>query len=104
MVLDGGAADVVAPYIETVYHVQALRVAVKKRPTKGRKLDGILASEVAEPDLERFMNKGANERLLIINIESVPAIEAMDDILAVPDLDGLLIGPRDLSSNLGLPE
>ena len=104
MALDGGAAGVVAPYVETVDQVQALRGAVKKRPIKGRKLDGILAGEVVEPDLERFMNMGAKERLLIINIESVPAIEALDDILAVPDLDGLLIGPHDLSSNLGVPE
>jgi len=47
---------------------------VKKRLTKGWKFDVILAGEVVEPDLERFMNKGANERLLIINIKSVPAI------------------------------
>ena len=77
---------------------------MKKRPTKGWKLDGILAGELVEPDLERFMNKGANEWLLIINIESVPAIEVLDDILSVPDLDGLLIGPHDFSSNLGVPE
>lgn len=104
MAIDGGAAGVVAPYMETLDYVRALRGAVKKRPTKGRKLDGILAGEVVEPDLERFMNKGANERLLIINIESVSAIEALDDILSVPDLDGLLIGPHDFSSNLGVLE
>ena len=55
MAIDGGAAGVVAPYMETVDYVRALRGAVKKRPTKGRKLDGILAGEVVEPDLERFM-------------------------------------------------
>lgn len=104
MALDGGAVGVVAPYVETVDQVQALRGAVKKRPIKGRKLDGILAGEEMEPALERFMNEGAKERLLIINIESVPAIQALDDILAVPDLDGLLIGPHDLTSSLGVPE
>ena len=57
-----------------------------------------------EPDLERFMNNGANERLLIINTESVSAIESLDDILSVWDLDWLLIGPRDFSVNLGVPE
>ena len=77
---------------------------MKKRPTKGWKLDVILSGEVVEPDLERFMNKGANERLLIINIKSVPAIEVLDEILSVPDLDGLLIGPHDFSSNLGVPK
>ncbi len=60
--------------------------------------------EVVEPDLERFMNNGANERLLIINTESVSAIESLDDILSVWDLDWLLIGPHDFSVNLGVPE
>ena len=83
MAIDGGAAGVVAPYMESVDYVRALRGAVKKLLTKGRKLDGILAGEVLEPDLERFMNKDANERLLIINIYSVPAIETLDDILDV---------------------
>jgi 4-hydroxy-2-oxoheptanedioate aldolase len=46
-------------------------------------------------------NKG---HALIVNIESVPAIEALDDILDVPDLDAVLVGPHDLSCSLGVPE
>ena len=42
--------------------------------------------------------------MMIVNIESVAAIEALDDILAVPGLDAILIGPHDLSCNLGIPE
>ena len=42
---------------------------------------------MVEQDLERFMNNGANEPLLIINIESVSAIESLDNILSVSDLD-----------------
>ncbi len=104
MVLDGGAAGVVAPYIESVEQVRALRGAVKLRPIKGRKLEGLLDGAPAEPDLDRYIKNGARNRLLIVNIESVPAIDALDDILAVPDLDGVLIGPHDLSCNLGIPE
>jgi 2-keto-3-deoxy-L-rhamnonate aldolase RhmA len=40
----------------------------------------------------------------MINIESVPAIEQLDTILAEPGLDGVIIGPHDLSISLGLPE
>ncbi len=39
-----------------------------------------------------------------MNIESTAAIEALDDILAVKGLDGILIGPHDLSCSLGIPE
>jgi len=41
---------------------------------------------------------------MIVNIESIPALEALDAILAVPGLDALLVGPHDLSLNLGIPE
>ena len=40
----------------------------------------------------------------MINIESVPALERLEHILAVPGLDGVIIGPHDLSISLGLPE
>ena len=104
MVLDGGASGVIAPYVETVEQVQALRGAVKMRPIKGQKLQGMLAGDPLEPKLDVYVRNGADERLLIVNIESGPALDALDDILTVPDLDGVLIGPHDLSCSLGLPE
>ena len=104
MVLDGGAVGVIAPYVESVEQVQALRGAVKLRPVKGLRLQQILAGESPEPELSTYMHQGAADRLLIVNIESVPAIESQDDILAVPGLDAVLIGPHDLSCSLGIPE
>ncbi len=104
MVLDGGAAGIIAPYVETVEQVQALRGAVKLRPIKGQKLRQMLEGAKVEPELKSYMDDDAKNRLLIINIESVPAIEALDEILAVPDLDAVLIGPHDLSCSLGVPE
>jgi len=104
MVLDGGAAGVIAPYVETAQQVQALRGAVKMRPIKGQKLQRMLAGNPAEPALESYIADAARSRLLIVNIESVPAIHALDSILAVPDLDAVLIGPHDLSCGLGIPE
>ncbi len=104
MVLDGGAAGVIAPYVETVEQVQVLRGAVKLQPIKGQKLRKILEGAKVEPDLKSYIDNGEKNRLLIINIESVPAIEALDEILAVPDLDAVLIGPHDLSCSLDVPE
>jgi 4-hydroxy-2-oxoheptanedioate aldolase len=104
MVLDGGAAGVIAPYVETVEQVQALRGAVKMRPIKGQKLRQMLEDGKVEPELDSYMRDGASNRLLIVNVESVPALNALDAILAVPGLDGVLIGPHDLSCSLGLPE
>lgn len=104
MVLDGGAAGVIAPYVESAEQVQALRGAVKLRPIKGRRLQDMLQGAAIESELDAYVRVGAEDRLLIVNIESVPAIEALDEILVVPDLDAVLIGPHDLSCSLGLPE
>jgi 2-keto-3-deoxy-L-rhamnonate aldolase RhmA len=101
--LDGGAAGIIAPYVETPEQAQALRGAVKLRPIKGRRLANRLAGATFEPELEQYVAQ-RNEQALILNIESVPAIEALDEILAVPGVDAVLIGPHDLSCNLGVPE
>lgn len=104
VILDGGAAGVIAPYVESAAQVQALVGAVKKRPLKGRTLARHLAGEPLPPTLQEYVSSRAAARALIVNVESVPALEALDEILAVDGLDGVLIGPHDLSSSLGIPE
>ena len=104
MLLDDGAAGVVAPYIEQADQVQQLRGATKLRPLKGQRLKNALAGEPLPGDLANYA-QGLNENnLLIVNIESVPAVENLDRILDVPGIDSVLIGPHDLSCNLGKPE
>jgi 4-hydroxy-2-oxoheptanedioate aldolase len=105
MALDGGAAGVVAPYVETVEEVYKLVGAVKYSPLKGRKLNNILTkTSPPERKLERYLQNHNEEKSLIVNIESLPAIEALEDILAVEGLDAILVGPHDLSCSLGIPE
>jgi 2-keto-3-deoxy-L-rhamnonate aldolase RhmA len=103
--VDAGAAGVIAPYVESVSQVHDLRGAVKLRPLKGERLARVLAGEEQLPQTERDYLANYNRgNLCVINIESVPALNALDEILAVPDVDALLIGPHDLSINLGIPE
>ena len=104
-VLDGGASGIIAPYVETVEEVKALVGAVKFRPLKGKKLTAVLdgASELG-PRLDTYLRKRNEDRLLIINIESVPAIENLEHILEVPGIDAVLIGPHDLSVSMEIPE
>ncbi len=104
-VLDGGAGGVIAPYVETAGQVRALAGAVKLRPVKGRRLAGMLEGrEQPEPDLAEYLAGRNAASALIVNIESVPAMENLHEILAVEQLDAVLIGPHDLSCSLGIPE
>jgi len=105
MVLDGGACGVVAPYVETVDEVQELVGAVKKRPIKGGKLKKILSGQSSfEPALAEYISERNGDNVVIVNIESRPAMGCLNDILKVPGLDAVLVGPHDLSCSLGIPE
>ena len=104
-VLDGGASGVLAPYIESPEQVRELVGATKLRPLKGERLRKALQNQGSlESKLKDYLRDWNKESFLMINVESVPAIENLDLILAEPGLDGVIIGPHDLSLSLGLPE
>ena len=104
-VLDGGASGILAPYIESPEQVRELVGAVKMRPLKGERFKEALQNQDSlEPELKDYLREWNKDKFLIINIESVPALERLEQILAEPGLDGVIIGPHDLSVSLGLPE
>ncbi|MFV0400319.1 MAG: HpcH/HpaI aldolase family protein [Oscillospiraceae bacterium] len=103
--LDGGAAGIVVPYLETVEQAQAIRGAVKYRPLKGRKLQDVLYGKTVLTDKESaYLRQYSDGSLLILNIESDAAVDRLDELLAVPDVDAVFIGPHDMSVNIGAPE
>src|SRR5438093_500919 len=103
--LDGGAAGIVGPYLETAEQIEALVGAVKLRPLKGRRLaEALRDRNTLQPELRHYVEERNANNILIANIESVPAIENLAAICSVPGLDAVLIGPHDLSCSLGIPE
>jgi len=104
-VLDAGAGGVIGPYVETADQVRGLVGAVKLRPLKGRRLNDALRDRgTLEPELATYLEQRNGDKILIANIESIPAIENLHEICSVPGLDAVLIGPHDLSCSLGIPE
>src|SRR5262245_30767163 len=104
-VLDAGASGIIGPYVETPEQARALVGAVKWRPLKGRRLQEALRDpSTLGTELRAYLEQRNGDKVLIANIESVPAIEALDEICSVPGLDAVLIGPHDLSCSLGIPE
>ena len=104
-VIDGGAEGVVAPYLESVAEVEALAAAVKGRPLKGKVLEKYRAGDRSTLNgVKNYIEAYNASNMCIANIESVPALEHLDELLSVPGLDAVFIGPHDLSVNLGVPE
>ena len=102
-VVDAGAVGVIAPYCETVEQVKELVSAIRYKPLKGKRLQECLAGKKLEPKLKEELDRTNGERVVILNIESQAAIDNLDAMLAVPGVDCTIIGPHDLSANLGIP-
>ncbi len=103
--IDAGAKGVVAPYLESASQVLDLVGATKFKPLKGEVLQKYLTGKEAMPaELKNYIDKFNEGNICIANIESVPAMKNLDELLSVPGLDAVFIGPHDLSVNLGLPE
>ena len=105
MALDAGSAGILAPYIESADEVRALAGAVKYRPLKGKRLRDVLENKIQLSQNEsEYLSEYNRNRFLFINVESAEAIDRLDEMLAVPGLDGVIIGPHDLSISLSVPE
>lgn len=103
--IDGGAIGIVAPYLEKIEQLKTMIGAVKLRPLKGEILERVLHNETSlSNELENYVNKYNEGNLFIANIESVPAVNRLDELLSMPGLDAVFIGPHDLSVSMGLPE
>lgn len=103
--IDAGALGVVAPYLESTDQILELVGATKYRPLKGELLNKYLKGVEAIPaDVKEYVDKVNALNICIANIESVPAMEKLDEMLSVKGLDAVFIGPHDLSISLGIPE
>ncbi len=103
--IDGGAKGVIAPYLESTEQIRELVGATKFRPLKGEILQKVLTGEqVLSAEMKTYLDNYNKGNICIANIESVPAMNKLDDLLSVPGLDGVFIGPHDLSISLGIPE
>ena len=99
--LDMGAAAVIAPMINTVADARAFVAAMKFPPVGARSWGPMRAMMLHGADGNQAYLDAANRNTLALAmIETAAAIDALDDILAVDGIDGVFVGPSDLSVSL----
>ncbi len=108
--LDAGAGAILVPYVENLEDVYNLVGAVKYRPLKGKKLKKILyGDEKPTSELVDYLRKQNRNNSLLLNIESPTGVNNMEQFFSVqsvdgPGVDGIVIGPHDLSVSYDMPE
>jgi 4-hydroxy-2-oxoheptanedioate aldolase len=99
--LDIGAATVLVPMVESPEQARALVRAVRHPPEGLRGVSTVLARAAQWGRYDDNLQRANDEVCLLVQIESVVALEHVDAIARVDGVDGLLIGPSDLAATLG---
>jgi 4-hydroxy-2-oxoheptanedioate aldolase len=105
MALDTGADGVLVPYCERMEDIRACVATAKWHPLKGEYLQRVIRSgKFPSEKSKQYLAKRHEDHLAIVGIESEPALNRLDEILAVPGIDALFVGPNDLTTSLGIPD
>lgn len=105
--LDCGAEGIVVPFVDTVDQVKYLVECAKYYPLGRRgivyaRTSGYGSADFAQNPLEYFeiCNR---ETLLLPQCETVGCLEHIEEIVNIPGVDGIFVGPYDLSIDMGIP-
>ena len=98
--LDIGATGIIMPQIQTA-EAATLAVQLSKYPPEGIRSVGISRAQVYGSKFETYMTTANTQIAVIIQIEHINAVHNIENILRVPGIDGIFIGPYDLSASMG---
>ena len=99
--LDLGAAGIIVPQVNSAE--QAARVVDFSRyPPAGSRGVGIARAQGYGLDFTPSVADANPRSVVVVQAENIRAVECIEEIAAVPGIDGVLIGPYDLSASMGL--
>jgi len=100
--LDIGATGIIVPLVNTAEDAR-LAVGRCKYPPQGVRSVGITRAQRFDLDFDDYMRRANDEVAVIVQIEHVEAARNIDAILDVPGIDGVFVGPFDLSGSMDKP-
>ena len=103
--LDAGADGVLVPYCETVEEVRACANKVRLHPLKGEYFERAgLTGELPSEKTREYLHNRHKDHIFIMGVESEPCVNRLDELLQCAEIDGIFVGPNDLTTSLGIPD
>lgn len=101
--LDIGSAGVQVPQIETKADAEAVVRGAKYSPLGMRGLSFYTRAGIYTAAGTQITDKLNDETLIVIHVEGKRGVDNLEEIVSVPHIDVIFLGPYDLSQSLGIP-
>ncbi len=100
-ILDLAPAGIIIPMVNTAKEAEAAVLACRY-PLSGIRGCGVRrANRYGQTPFPDYLKASESEPMVIIQIEHVEAVKNLDEILKVPGIDSICVGPVDLSGSMG---
>ncbi len=102
-VLDTGCQTILVPLVETADQAADLARAMRYPPEGNRGMGGAGARATRFGAIADYVATANDQVCLLLQVETAKGLENLDSILQVEGVDGVFIGPADLSADMGHP-
>ncbi len=99
--LDTGVAGIMLPQVNSKEDA-ARAVRLSKYPPQGSRSIGAARANGYGAHITDYVARANSDAAIIAQVESIDAVRNVESILAIDGLDGVLVGPFDLSASMGL--
>jgi len=100
--LESGADGLIVQMVNTSEEVEVI-INYIKYPPVGNRSYGVNRAHAYGFDFEEYIECWNSTSSFIIQVESIQAVENIDNLLAFDEIDGVMVGPYDISGSLGVP-
>ena len=101
--LDLGVQTLLVPMVDTAEQAQQLVRATRYAPEGVRGMGSALARSSRWQAYPQYVHEANQQICLLVQAETVEAMNNLDAIATTPGVDGVFIGPADLSASMGHP-
>lgn len=100
--LDSGADGLLVQMVNTPEEVEAI-IRYLKYPPVGHRTYGVNRAQAYGFDFYAYIQQWNETSIFLIQVESIQAVENIEKLLAFDEIDGVMVGPYDISGSLGVP-
>ena len=100
--LEFGADGLLVQMVNTPEEIESI-IYHMKYPPIGRRSYGVNRAQTYGFDFDAYIHNWNETSTFIIQVESIQSVENIESLLAFDEVDGVMIGPYDISGSLGVP-